>query len=80
MKGSAPVKTKEIMAKNVKPGATVILDGGLGTVEVAEKTKTARGNLRLSEAPVLRSGNRRKRRHVRRCIVVDPSTKMTVAK
>lgn len=72
-------KTKQLQARNVPEGSTVILAGGLGKLEVAEKTKT-RGGLRLSEAPVLRKGNRRKRRLLRRFVVVAPSTSMEVVK
>lgn len=73
------MKTKEIMAKNVKPGATVILKGGLGILEVAESAPHL-GYHRLSEAPVLRKGNRRKRCLVRRCVIVEQRTKMEVVK
>ena len=71
--------TKQLQAKNVPLGSTVLLAGGLGPIEVAEKTKT-RGGLRLSEAPVLRKGNRRKRRLLRRSVIVVPSTSMEVVK
>lgn len=76
----AKPKTKQLQAKNVPLGSTVILRGGLGTIEVAEKTKTKGGSLRLSEAPVLRPGNRRKRRLQRRCVIVAPATPMEVVK
>jgi len=76
----AKPKTKQLQARNVPEGSTVILAGGIGTIEVAEKTKTKSGSLRLSEAPVLRKGNRRKRRPLRRSVIVGPTTHMEVVK
>lgn len=71
-------KTKMLMAKNVKPGNLVFVAGGLGLIDVAENKKTAKGNRRISEAAVLRPGNRRKRRYESRGVIVTPATKMEV--
>lgn len=77
---AAAVKTKELMAKNLKPGAIVILSGGLGILDVAHVTTTERGNTRLEEKRTIRPGNRRRRCQQARTVVVDSRTKMTVVK
>lgn len=78
MSKETKTKTRELMAKNVPLGSTVEVAGGLGTIEVASKTTTAQGNIRLAEPAERRGGNRRKRRYVRRQAIFHPQTRVQV--